>query len=577
MRSENSIFTLILLLFWVLSVAEAQSTANWTQQMPQTSPSMRDSHALAFDSARNNVVTFGGFNGDPNSPLADTWTWNGTNWAEQSPAANPPGRYNYGLAYDSMHQQTVLFGGGTPSLLSDTWLWNGTNWTQTNPGTSPPARYGHSVVYDSARNQAVLFGGETFAAKCLNDTWVWDGSNWKQETPQNNPPARCFHAMAFDSAHNQVVLFGGHSNDTGNDFADTWLWDGSNWTQPSPASNPPARQFPALAFDSALAQVVLFGGLVSGNPAGDTWVWDGSNWTQESPQSSPSARNAPAMAYDSMHDQVVLFGGYAGSFVNDTWTYSGGSTTSSSPAVASVVSASAFGDFPAISLGGWIEIYGKNLAPHSRSWGGGDFKGNDAPTSLDGVSVTVGGQSAFVEYISLSQVNVQVPSNVATGGKAQVTVNDGMQTSQPFSIEVNATEPGLLAPAAFKIDGNQYVVAQLADGTYVLPTGAITNVKSRPAHPGEEIVFYGVGFGSVTPNIPAGQIVTESNHLALPFHVTFGQTEAQAKYDGLAPNYVGLFQFNAVVPAVPDNDLVPLTFSLGGAAGTQTLFTAVHK
>jgi len=32
-----------------------------------------------------------------------------------------------------------------------------------------------------------------------------------------------------------------------------------------------------------------------------------------------------------------------------------------------------------------------------------------------------------------------------------------------------------------------------------------------------------------------------------------------------------------VVPAVPDSDLVPLTFSLGGVAGTQTLVTAVHQ
>jgi len=28
---------------------------------------------------------------------------------------------------------------------------------------------------------------------------------------------------------------------------------------------------------------------------------------------------------------------------------------------------------------------------------------------------------------------------------------------------------------------------------------------------------------------------------------------------------------------VTDNDLVLLTFNLGGAAGTQTLFTAVHQ
>jgi uncharacterized protein (TIGR03437 family) len=135
----------------------------------------------------------------------------------------------------------------------------------------------------------------------------------------------------------------------------------------------------------------------------------------------------------------------------------------------------------------------------------------------------------------------------------------------------------LLAPASFKIGRNQYVVAQFADGTYVLPTGAIAGVTSRPAHPGEEIVIYGVGFGAVTPDIPAGQIVTVGNTLALPFQLMFGQTAAQLKYAGLTPNFVRLYQFNVVVPGVADSDLVPLTFNLGGVGSAQTLFTAVHQ
>jgi hypothetical protein len=32
-----------------------------------------------------------------------------------------------------------------------------------------------------------------------------------------------------------------------------------------------------------------------------------------------------------------------------------------------------------------------------------------------------------------------------------------------------------------------------------------------------------------------------------------------------------------VVPAIPDNDLVPVTFKLGGVAGTQVLYTAVKQ
>jgi uncharacterized protein (TIGR03437 family) len=193
------------------------------------------------------------------------------------------------------------------------------------------------------------------------------------------------------------------------------------------------------------------------------------------------------------------------------------------------------------------------------------------------VKVTIGDQSAFIDYISPGQVNAQLPSGIGPGS-LPLTVTSGNSTSTPVNITVNATEPGLLAPPQFKIGANQYVVAQLSDGTYVLPTGAIAGVSSRPARPGETVVIYGVGFGSVVPNIPAGQIVTAANQLSATLQFLFGQTPAQqVPYAGLAPAYVGLYQFNIVVPQVPDNDLVPLTFNLGGAPGTQTLYTAVHQ
>jgi uncharacterized protein (TIGR03437 family) len=120
-------------------------------------------------------------------------------------------------------------------------------------------------------------------------------------------------------------------------------------------------------------------------------------------------------------------------------------------------------------------------------------------------------------------------------------------------------------------------VAQHSDGTYVLPVGAITGVASSPAKPGETIVIYGVGFGSVIPNIPAGEIATESNQLSASLQILFGKTQATLPYFGLAPNFVGLYQFNVTVPTVADNDLVPLSFNLGGVAGTQVLFTAIQQ
>ena len=173
---------------------------------------------------------------------------------------------------------------------------------------------------------------------------------------------------------------------------------------------------------------------------------------------------------------------------------------------------------------------------------------------------------------------MQLPSSIPTGGPLPLTVTNGTATSNSVNVMVNPTAPGLLAPSAFVIGGKQYVVALLPDGaTYILPTGAISGVASRPAKPNDAITLYGIGFGAVTPAVPAGQIVTQQNQLVQPLQILFGETPAQVTYQGLAPGFVGLYQFDVVVPQVPDNLLTPLTFNSGGVAGSQTLYIAVQQ
>ena len=277
------------------------------------------------------------------------------------------------------------------------------------------------------------------------------------------------------------------------------------------------------------------------------------------------------VSFESSPSQVFVVDGIT------TTTTCSGSPASGLPAFSGVVSASAFGQFASVAPGSWTEIYGSNLATTTRSWTGADFNGVDAPTSLAGTQVTIGGQAAFVDYVSPGQVNAQVPSNVAIGPQQiVVTTPNGSSASQ--TITVNATQPGLLAPASFKIGGTQYAAALFSDGkTFVLPPGAIAGLPSRRAQPGDTITFYGVGFGAVVPNIPAGQIVQDSNMLVSTFQMDFGTTPGTINYDGLAPAAIGLYQFNVVVPDIPGSDAVPLTFSLDGAPGAQMLYLAVQN
>jgi uncharacterized protein (TIGR03437 family) len=216
------------------------------------------------------------------------------------------------------------------------------------------------------------------------------------------------------------------------------------------------------------------------------------------------------------------------------------------------------------------------LAATSRSWTTSDFNGVNAPQTLDHTGVTIGGEKAFVSYVSPAQVNVQVPSNVGAGAQA-VIVTSATGSSAPVSVTVNVVQPGLLAPPSFKLGATQYAVAFFPDATtYVLPPASIAGLTSRRAKRGDIIVLYGIGFGSVTPNLPAGQLVQQNNTLAGSFHLFIGGTEAILAYDGLAPALVGVYQFNVTVPDVPPGDAVPVTFTLAGAAGTQKLAIAIQ-
>jgi hypothetical protein len=299
--------------------------STWSQRSPGTLPSARFEHAMAYDAARQRVVLFGGY--DNGIYLSDTWEWDGSAWSQRSPATSPSVGSGHAMAYDAARQRVVLLGEdyGNSSNFSITWEWDGSTWSQRSPATSPPARFGHAIAYDAARQRIVLFGGVRMGGN-LTDTWEWDGSTWSQRSPVTSPSPRYNHAMAYDAARQRVVLFGGFSQYSGHhNLSDTWEWDGSTWSQRSPVTSPSARGEHAMAYDAARQRIVLFGGVfddgtVSGSSLSETWEWDGSAWSQRSPATSPSARSGHAMAYDAARQRIVIFGGRGPA---DTWEWDG--------------------------------------------------------------------------------------------------------------------------------------------------------------------------------------------------------------------------------------------------------------
>ena len=206
-----------------------------------------------------------------------------------------------------------------------TWELVGNDWVRrfiTQPPINP-----FCSAFDSSRGVMVTFHSNA-------ETWEYDGIQWSKRTLSSSPSGRNHCAMAYDSQRRKVVLFGGYdSNDR--PLGDHWEYDG-NWVQIFPRNMhpfPPRRGQHAMSYDSDRARTVLFGGGgVSGVILNDTWEYDGTDWKQSIPSSSPQVRVEARMAYDRIRKKTVLFGGYTSVEVfGDTWEWDGSNWTMKNP------------------------------------------------------------------------------------------------------------------------------------------------------------------------------------------------------------------------------------------------------
>jgi len=259
------------------------------------------------------------------------------------------------------------------------------------------------------------------------------------------------------------------------------------------------------------------------------------------------------------------------------------------PVITSVESASDYGGYSYFASGSWLEIKGSNMADpadprlsaavNPGQWTAADFSGLNAPTSLDGISASISGKPAYVWYLSPGQINVQAPEDSALGN-VPITVTNCKATSSPIMFDRRTYAPGFLAPANYTANGTQYMVATFAsDGSYVLntSTGAALGLISRPAKPGDLIIAYGIGFGDVTPTIPPGVIVTQSNTVVNPIMLSFGSAPAILSYSGLAGGFVGLYEFYITVPPRLTNGDYEINVTYNGTTVPQTMYLTVHN
>jgi uncharacterized protein (TIGR03437 family) len=98
---------------------------------------------------------------------------------------------------------------------------------------------------------------------------------------------------------------------------------------------------------------------------------------------------------------------------------------------------------------------------------------------------------------------------------------------------------------------------------------------NRPAEAGEVITVFGTGIGGLT-NAPATGAAASSSPTAvsrIPCTITIGGVEAEVLFAGLAPDNMGLAQWDVRVPSSLPAGRTPLIIRFGNIASKQVLLS----
>jgi uncharacterized protein (TIGR03437 family) len=216
---------------------------------------------------------------------------------------------------------------------------------------------------------------------------------------------------------------------------------------------------------------------------------------------------------------------------------------------------------PVAAPGGLATIFGYSLADTAVSATGVPLTG-----SLGGTQVTIGVLPAPLLYVSPSQINFQVPWELAGQSEAMVVVTTAAGKSLPVKVNLSA-----MAPAIFTANGSG--VGQGDVFTVQFQYAAATT----PATRGQYVVIYSTGLGAVANQPATGVTVSDASATTVQMPtVTIGGVQTSTNFAGLAPGYVGVYQINALVPAtITPGAAVSLSLSSGGIS-SKTVTIAVQ-
>jgi hypothetical protein len=233
-------------------------------------------------------------------------------WTVQSPAESPGSGTQPVMSFDSVRGYALLFNflGGHET---ETWTWAGGDWLFVGQNEGDVGYPPQGMVYDTNRQVCVMTSGDGY-------TFEWDGNAWTTFGSEFTTRDRA--AMAYDTARAVAVLYGGIEPDEPEALDETWERVGTDWVERE-VDGPGKLASHAMAYD-AHRQVTVMQWTDTVNCV--TAEWNGVTWTTRL-LPGPLVGDA-AMVYDSDRQVCVLFGGRGHAGARDeTWEYDGESWT----------------------------------------------------------------------------------------------------------------------------------------------------------------------------------------------------------------------------------------------------------
>jgi uncharacterized protein (TIGR03437 family) len=204
-----------------------------------------------------------------------------------------------------------------------------------------------------------------------------------------------------------------------------------------------------------------------------------------------------------------------------------------------------------------VSIFGTNLSWYTQALHESDIAGGVMPTSMGNVEVYFEGWQAYIYYVSPTQINILVPSDLLAGTFQFWVARQG--THGPI-VSVTLQDA---APAMFQISAGAVVASHL-DWSVVS--------SDAPAAAGEVVMLWATGLGNTVPQLVDGglaalppaplQWISQLNQFTVWIDgVALDPTAVL--YAGVAPGFAGLYQVNVRLPdPLPANPEIRL--GLGG-------------